>query len=207
MILRPTRSPSSRAPSSSGRSPWAVLLLVTTVGAMGAVGCSASAKVEAKTGDDGDEGWERTTETSAPERPRIRAVSSRPATATYPGFRVLDEDKRTSIVLVEVSRDVDVKEQKAEGRLVYMLAGTTVSEKTNRLPLVATAFGTAVSRVRLEQAGADAMLVIETRSPVTANHRVVQTDNGIRLEVTLVGSPWGNGATDARGPYQPQPDR
>ena len=135
----------------------------------------------------------------------MRAVSSRPATATYPGFRVLDEEKRTSIVLVEVSRDVDVKEQKAEGRLVYVLAGTTVSEKTNRLPLVATAFGTAVSRVHLEQAGADAMLVIETRSPVTATHRVVQTDNGINLEVTLVGSPWGNGASDARGPYQAPP--
>jgi hypothetical protein len=175
---------------------------------MGTVGCSASAKVEAKTGDDGDDGWDRSRDEAPPERPRIRAVSSRPATATYPGFRVLDEEKRTSIVLVEVSRDVDVKEQKAEGRLVYVLAGTTVSEKTNRLPLVATAFGTAVSRVHLEQAGADAMLVIETRSPVTATHRVVQTDNGINLEVTIVGSPWGGGATDARGPYQaPQQGR
>lgn len=198
MILR-----SIAAGRVTARRPWAAVALVVIAAPLAA--CSASAEVKVNTPRDEDgSGWEDQGAAAAAERPRIRAVSSRPPTATYPGFRVLDDDKRTSIVLVEVSREVDVKEQKAEGRLVYVLAGTDVSEKTNRLPLVAHTFGTAVSRVHLEQAGADAMLVIETRAPVTATHRVVPTDNGVRLEVTVVGPPWGS-AVDARGPYQAPP--
>jgi hypothetical protein len=193
----------SIAPRGAAARPRGALAALAAVALL--AGCSASASIEAKTPKDDDgAGWEADEAPAPAERPRIRAVSDGPRTATYPGFHVVTDDKRTSIVLVEVSRDVEVKEQKAEGRLVYVLGDTKVPEKTNRLPLVTHPFGTAVSRVHLEQAGEDAMLVIETRAPVTASHRVVPTDNGVNLEVTIVGPPWG-AAADARGPYQAPP--
>jgi hypothetical protein len=161
-----------------------LLAAVSTVAA-----CSASVSTKAKEADDG---WEdRQPPPAGPERgPAQRAISGRPPTATFPGYRVLDDDRHNSVVMVEVSRDVDVAQQQAEGRLVYVLRNTNVPEKVNRLPLVADHFGTAVSRIFLEQAGNDAFLIIETRAPVQAQHRVVQTDNGINVEIRINGAPF-----------------
>ena len=177
-----------------------------------AAGCSASVNAEANTGSgrtgsgsnsgSGSDSDQDGALTGSPERSSIRRISGRPPTATFPGFRVLDEDKRQSLVMVEVSREIEVREQKAEGRLVYVLENTQVGERVNRLPLVATHFGTAVSSIHLEQSGSDVLLVIETRAPVTATHRKVQTDNGVNVEVAISGDPWGRGEPDAHGPYQ-----
>lgn len=162
-------------------------LLAAAVGPL--AGCSASVKVGDKQPEE-DDGWREPPAAEPTKGPAQRNLSSRPPTATFPGYRVLDEERKQSVVMVEVSRDVSVSEQKAEGRLVYVLSGTNVPEKVNRLPLVADHFGTAVSRIHLEQAGADAHLVIELRSAVSHSHRVVQTDNGMNLEVSITGEPF-----------------
>ncbi len=175
-----------------------VLLAVAAVGPL--AGCSASVSTstrEPRANEDWDAGAE------APQgRSAIRAVSGRPPTATYPGFHVIDESKRSSVVLVEVSREVDVKELKSQGRITYVLSGTSVPERVNRLPLLAALFGTVVSKVHLEQVGADAHLIIETYGDAATTHRVVPTDNGINVEVIVNGEPRGATAVEARGPYQ-----
>lgn len=176
-------------------------LLLLAVAAGGALaGCSASVSTKSKA-PRADEGWD-----AGPERteslPNHRNVSGRPPTATYPGFHVIDDSKRSSIVLVEVSREVDVKELKGQGRIIYVLSNTDVPEKVNRLPLLAEQFGTVVSRIHLEQVGSDAHLIIETRGDSATSHRVVPTDNGINVEVTVNGEPRAITAIEARGPYQ-----
>lgn len=180
------------------------------VASLGAVlaclaGCEASISTEPHHGGNSDEFVEQPVETKK-SGPDQRNVSGRPPTATYPGYRVADGDRTHSIVLVEVSREVDVTQQRAEGRLIYVLHNTMVPERVNRLPLVADEFGTVVSRITLEQAGPDAFLVIETRSKVEATHRVVPTDNGINVEVAITGPAWNYGRWqnhDDRPGYQP----
>lgn len=168
-------------------------LSLTSTGALLAclMGCSASISTEPRTEvREPSEAEPVTTKVTGPDQ---RAVSGRPPTATYPGYRVLDESRTQSVVLVEVSREVEVTQQRAEGRLIYVLRNTNVPERVNRLPLIADEFGTVVSRISLEQAGNDAFLVIETRSAVESTHRVIQTDNGINVEVAITGPAWNYG--------------
>jgi len=167
------------------------------------MGCSASISTDPHTESrEPSEPEPVTTKVSGPDQ---RAVSGRPPTATYPGYHVLDDSRTQSVVLVEVSREVEVTQQRAEGRLIYVLRNTNVPERVNRLPLIADDFGTVVSRISLEQAGNDAFLVIETRSAVESAHRVLPTDNGVNVEVTITGPAWNYGRwqkNDQSG-YQP----
>jgi hypothetical protein len=181
-------------------------LSVASLGALIAClsGCEASISTEPKT--EARDDWAEPTPVAASAGPDQRAVSGRPPTATYPGYRVVDGDRTRSMVLVEVSRNVEVTQQRAEGRLIYVIHNTAVPERVNRLPLIADEFGTVVSRISLEQAGPDAFLVIETRSKVEATHRVVSTDNGVNVEVAITGPAWNYGrwaASDDRPGYQP----
>jgi hypothetical protein len=178
-----------------------VALLLLAVAAGGALaGCSASVSTKPK--DRPNDDWDASEQPTESRGPSHRNVSGRPPTATYPGFHVIDDSKRSSVVLVEVSREVDVKEMKGQGRIVYVLSNTNVPEKVNRLPLLAEQFGTVVSRISLEQVGSDAHLIIETRGDAATTHRVVPTDNGINVEVTVNGEPRAITAIEARGPYQ-----
>lgn len=176
MILRPTLA---RAASLG--------LFAIAATALGA--CSASVSASTKE-PQREEDWQEPPPAEPARVTAQRNVSSRPPTATFPAYRVLDEERRKSVIGVEVSRDVTVSEQKSEGRLIFVLNDTVVPEKVNRLPLVADNFGTAVSRVYLVQAGNDAHLIIELRTTVEHTHRVVQTDNGINVEITVVGTPY-----------------
>lgn len=178
-------------------------------------GCEASISTEPRSGND-SELVEPTPVTAPKAGPDQRYVSNRPPTATFPGYRVMDGDRTHSVVLVEVSRTVEVTQQRAEGRLIYVLHDTNVPERVNRLPLVTDEFGTVVSRIHLEQAGNDAFLVIEVRAGVEATSRVIPTDNGINVEVAITGPAWNHGrweATDSNGnvtrgpgPYQEAPN-
>src|SRR5262245_31552439 len=103
------------------------------------------------------------------------------AVATFPGFKMLPTGG--SRVFVEVSRKVDVSEHRAEGRITYRLKGATVPIRTNRLPIDTTFFASPVVRIQLVEQGNDADLVIETRQPTQAQHRIVDQGTSIVLEV------------------------
>ncbi len=186
MILRPTLA---RAASLG--------LFAIAASSLGA--CSASVSTETKAPRE-DQSWEEPAAAGPARGAAQRNVSGRPPTATFPAFHVVGEERTKSVVGVEVSRDVTVTEQKSEGRLIFVLSDTNVPEKVNRLPLVADNFGTAVSKVYLVQAGNDAHLIIELRSAVQHTHRVVQTDNGINVEVSITGEPYGRPTLVAPGP-------
>lgn len=100
---------------------------------------------------------------------------------TYPGFRMLDGGG--SRVLVTMSKKVNVTEHKAEGKLTYRIQGVQVPTRTNRLPLLTSFFSTPVSRAELVSRDGDVDLVIELRSAVTPQFRVIETDKGAELQV------------------------
>ncbi|AKT41997.1 uncharacterized protein CMC5_062190 [Chondromyces crocatus] len=100
--------------------------------------------------------------------------------ATYPGFRMLSGG--SSRVFLQVNRKVDVVESKAAGRITYRLKGTHTIQ-TNQYPLVTSFFPTPVGRVLLTPQGTDLDLVVELRVPSEAQHRVLETDQGMVLQV------------------------
>lgn len=163
------------------------------IGAAFVVGCKGSAKLEAKTGDDvsaeAQTTWEG--EEGAKSQPGggggkgVNAgTASGPPTVTYPGFEVLPDGR--SAVTVTVRGPVSVNEQKAEGRLVYMLGGVTVPEKVNRLPLLTQHFPTQVTAVTLEQAAGGAQLAIDLREPAKATHKVSSLEGGGSLVTIMI---------------------
>ncbi|WP_156041041.1 hypothetical protein [Chondromyces apiculatus] len=87
-----------------------------------------------------------------------------------------------SRVFVQVSRKVEVTESRAAGRLTYRMKGTQAIQ-TNQYPLVTGFFPTPVGRVLLQQQGSDLDLVIELRVPSEGQHRVMDTDQGIVVQV------------------------
>ncbi len=158
------------------------------LGAAFVVGCKGSAKLEAKTGDDvsaeantsweGAEGQEgaKTQKGGGGKGTVDAGPASGPPTVTMPGFDVQADGR--SVVTVTVRGPVTVTEQKAEGRLVYLLGGVTVPEKVNRLPLLTQHFPTQVTAVTLEQAAGGAQLVIDLREPSKATHKVSSLEAG-----------------------------
>lgn len=157
-------------------------LLPLLLGVSGLLGCQGSAKVEAKTGDDveaeANAKWEGSDgDDTKPRGPGVDAgTASGPPLVTYPGFEVMPDGR--SVVTVTVRGPVTVTEQKAEGRLVYILSGVAVPEKVNRLPLLTQHFPTQVTSVTVEQIAGGAQLVIDLREPSKATHRVTKTEGG-----------------------------
>lgn len=86
-------------------------------------------------------------------------------------------------VFVNVDRKVDVVEQKAAGRIVFRLPRTEAPAAVNRLPILSSYFPSVVSRVQLVQSGADLDLVIDVREAVAAEHRTLDGESGIVLQV------------------------
>ena len=102
--------------------------------------------------------------------------------ATFPGFRLLPSGG--SRIYVELTKNVNVDERKANGALVYTLHGAQVLSRNNKNALITTHFSTPVARARLVPAGLDLELVIDLRKGVEATHQVVAADNGtVRLEI------------------------
>jgi len=101
--------------------------------------------------------------------------------ATYPGFRMLDGGG--SRVSVALSKKVTVTEHKAEGKLTYRIQGMQVPTRNNRRPLLTTFFTTPVSRIELVERDGDVDLVIDLRAATTPQHRLVESDRGVELQV------------------------
>ncbi|WP_437281755.1 AMIN domain-containing protein [Sorangium sp. So ce375] len=127
----------------------------------------------------------------APQAPRKRArkpkkkeaqqsLAGRPV-ATFPGFRMLPAGGSRVFVQIHGGK-VDVAESKAAGRLVYRLKGAAAIQ-TNRFPLVTSFFATPVTQVQLVDQGNDLDMVIDLRSQIDATYRVIETDQGMVLQV------------------------
>jgi len=148
------------------------------------VGCKGSAKLEAKTGDDFSADAELDTGGDGSEKAKTQGGGSKldagtasgPPTIPYPGLEVLPDGR--SAVTVTVRGPMTVTEQKAQGRLVYILGGVSVPEKVNRLPLLTQHFPTQVTAVTVEQVAGGAQLVVDLREPSTATHKVSPTEGG-----------------------------
>jgi hypothetical protein len=120
-----------------------------------------------------------------PRRTKRAAAALAPSTpvATYPAFRLLDDG--STRITVEVSRKVAVTERKAQGRVVYSLAGVAVPGHNTLLPLPTGFFRTPVDRVELVEHGGAADLVIELCEAVVPTYRVLDTPRGIVIQVDL----------------------
>lgn len=103
------------------------------------------------------------------------------AVVTFPGFRMLDGG--ASRVFVEVSKKVDIVESKTPARVSYRIKGAYAPTRTNRLPLITDFFRTPVGRVQLVEDGEDLELVIDLREPSEVEHRLVESEGGVVLQV------------------------
>jgi hypothetical protein len=101
--------------------------------------------------------------------------------ASSPTFQRLDDG--SSRIWVEVSSNVTVVENKAQGRLVYRLRGAVAPGATSQLPLLTGWFSTPVDRAYVVQQGPDVDVVIELRRPSESAQRVVETPRGMVLQV------------------------
>ncbi len=147
-----------------------------------AVGCQSSIQVKTASEGEAAEATQAEATSKGPQGKGIGdVVRSGQPTVTYPGFEVLPDGK--SVLTVQVSGNVEVTEQKADGRLVYFVKGAAVPYKVNRLPLVTTNFATQVSRVQLEQVDGGANVIVELREPATPTHDVSKIEGGTLLSV------------------------
>lgn len=113
----------------------------------------------------------------APKR-RARATKIDPnwATATFPGFRMLQDG--SSEISVALSKRVNVSVRKTETTITLVLDETYVRWSTNTLPLITTHFNTPVSSVRLKRGEKGQTLVViqlreaaDVRSKMEVNSR------------------------------------
>jgi hypothetical protein len=112
---------------------------------------------------------------------KVAKIDPNAAIATYPGFKLLDDG--TSRVFVEVNRSVAITETKTPTSVVYRIKGTVTPIRTNRLPLPTDFFRTPVSRIELKPDGDDMDLVIDLREATSVEHRVIDVEGGVLLQV------------------------
>ncbi|WP_199694560.1 AMIN domain-containing protein, partial [Sorangium cellulosum] len=126
-------------------------------------------------------------------KPKQKAavLDGRPV-ATFPGFRMLPTGGSRVFVQIHGGK-VDVAESKAAGRLVYRMKGAGAIQ-TNRFPLVTAFFATPVSQVQLVDQGNDLDMVIDLRAQTDATYRVIETDQGVVLQVDFPPSVPDQGA-------------
>ncbi|NUP11747.1 MAG: hypothetical protein HOW73_37345 [Polyangiaceae bacterium] len=159
---------------------------------MAAAGCHSSEGAKTAGDAQGDVATEDVGSGAGQGRsaPRATGTPSGPAVVNYPGFEVLPDGR--SVVSVQIRGAVQISEQKAEGRIIYVLSGVNVPEKVNRLPLLTQHFPTQVTSVTIEQTPGGANLVIDLREPSTSTFKVHQNESGNMLTVVLPRSAkWG----------------
>jgi hypothetical protein len=84
--------------------------------------------------------------------------------ATLPGFEQSADGG--SRFFVQLTEQVPVEEQKAQGSITYVLKGAHVNKYNNTNALVTVHFNTPVSRARLVQHGNDLFFVLDLRAAV-----------------------------------------
>jgi hypothetical protein len=120
---------------------------------------------------------------AAPAKRKRRAAVSGPL-ATYPGFRVLPNG--VSELVLRVSKKIDVRMQKANGRVAFVLPSVQVGVRNNTNPLITTHFDTPLARARLIEHKEGAELVLELREAVVPKFSVSEAPGGaISLLITL----------------------
>lgn len=115
-----------------------------------------------------------------------RAIPPDAAIATYPGFRVLPDG--SSHVFVEVSKKIEVVEQKSGARVVYVLKGAVSPSRNNLLPLMTGFFRSPVDRVQLVEQGDDLALVVTLREATPVEHTLRESEGGVLLDVKVAPS-------------------
>ncbi|WP_438001224.1 hypothetical protein WMF26_17210 [Sorangium sp. So ce185] len=155
-------------------------------------------------------GGPRSQSAGAPQPARQRARKPKPKpkdaqadligrpVATFPGFRMLPTGGSRVFVQIHGGK-VDVAESKAAGRLVYRMKGAGAIQ-TNRFPLVTSFFATPVTQVQLVDQGNDLDMVIELRAQTDATYRVIETDQGMVLQVDFPASLPAQSAAAQAGP-------
>lgn len=122
--------------------------------------------------------------------PKAVGNPSGPPVVNYPGFDVLPDGR--SVITVQVRGPFQVGEQRAEGRIIYVLTGVAVPERVNRLPMLTQHFPTQVSSVTVEQTLAGANLIIDLREQSTSTFKVTQNEAGHLMTIVLPRSErWG----------------
>ncbi len=123
----------------------------------------------------------------------VKAPSFDGPIASSPSFRMLEGG--VTRIFIEVSRKVEVSENKAKGRVVYRLKGAHAPTRTNRLPLLTGFFVTPVDRVELVEQGDGIDLVIDLREALEPRYEVIESPRGIVLQVDF---PRGAATPDPR---------
>ncbi len=161
--------------------------------AIATAGCHTT---EPKTGADGaDLGGDDGGGTGARRPPKAVGNPSGPSVVNFPGFEILPDGR--SIVTVQVRGPFQIAEQKAEGRLVFVMTGVAVPERVNRLPLVTQHFPTQVTSVTVEQTVGGAQLLVDLREASSSTFKVTQNEAGNLLTITLPRSArWSRAVVD-----------
>jgi hypothetical protein len=91
-----------------------------------------------------------------------------------------------SELVLRVSKRIDVRMQKANGRVVFVLPSVQVGVRNNTNPLITTHFDTPLARARLIEHKEGAELVLELREAVVPKFSVSDAPGGaISLLITL----------------------
>lgn len=121
---------------------------------------------------------------AAPAKRKRRAAAKGGPLATYPGFRVLPNG--ASELVLRVSKKVDVRMQKANGRVAFVLPSVHVGIRNNTNPLITTHFDTPLARAQLVEHKDGTDLVLELREVVVPKFSVREAPGGaIALLITL----------------------
>lgn len=106
-----------------------------------------------------------------------------PASATFAGFRLLDNGN--SVIFVELTGPIAVEVARVRGKLVYTLVATKVPLRNNKNPLLTGEFASSVVSARLvsSKKAKSAELVVAVRGDVKSTQRISKRDGGALLEI------------------------
>lgn len=183
----PRAAGSAAAPPRAGgvQQPGATVAPGAPGGGGVAPAADGTAKPAAPSGPVGGYSWTEkpARRKAAPAKRKRRAAVSGPL-ATYPGFRVLPNG--VSELVLRVSKKIDVRMQKTNGRVAFALPSVQVGVRNNTNPLITTHFDTPLARARLIEHKEGAELVLELREAVVPTFKVSEAPGGaISLLITL----------------------
>ncbi|HEY6556479.1 MAG TPA: hypothetical protein VI072_04370 [Polyangiaceae bacterium] len=178
-------SPAVAPPRTGAPSPGAAVAPSGPGGSSAAPAADGTAKPAPPAGPVGGYSWTEkpARRKAAPAKRKRRPAVSGPL-ATYPGFRVLPNG--VSELVLRVSKRIDVRMQKANGRVAFVLPSVQVGVRNNTNPLITTHFDTPLARARLIEHKDGAELVLELREAVVPKFSVRDAPGGaISLLITL----------------------
>jgi len=148
------------------------------------------------------------TATATPAPPAKKPVlpfdpSKGPPVATFVGFRELGSG--SVLVFVELTKEVAVEPVQKGRVLEYRMAGTKVTLRNNRNPLLASHFDSVVESAQLVPDGKSVKLVIKLRRDADALARVERHAQGATLKIELTARAPAQAPAAARTQPAPKP--